>query len=80
MIVYRGQYSKDNITLLKSDFISTSKDERIANSLKGKCCLFTINLINVPVIDVNETIKNLNKKGQHTIKLFYQKTKKMKKK
>jgi hypothetical protein len=61
MIVYRGQYSQKYINLLKTSFISTSKDERIANHFKDSCCLFAINLINVPVIDVNETIKNINK-------------------
>ena len=60
MTVYRGQYSQNNINLLKTSFISTSKDERIANRFKDSCCLFAINLINVPVIDVNETIKSIN--------------------
>ena len=60
MTVYRGQYSQKNINLLKTSFISTSKDERIANRFKDSCCLFAINLINVPVIDVNETIKSIN--------------------
>lgn len=60
MTVYRGQYSQKNLKLLKSSFISTSKDERIANRFKDSCCLFAINLINVPVIDVNETIKSIN--------------------
>jgi hypothetical protein len=60
MTVYRGQYSQKNINLLKTSFISTSKDERIANRFKDTCCLFAINLINVPVIDVNETIKSIN--------------------
>jgi hypothetical protein len=60
MTVYRGQYSQKNIKLLNSGFISTTKDERIANRFKDNCCLFAINLINVPVIDVNETIKSIN--------------------
>ena len=68
MIVYRGQYGTKNINN-NVQWFSTSLDKRIAENrfMKQesgkKCCLFTIHLINVPILNIN----NVFEKNTHFI-------------
>jgi len=55
--LYRGHYTSKQIR--KGEWYSASKSEKVAReqfSTKGKCCVFHIHLIHVPVIDVNNLV------------------------